>query len=125
MIIKLPTIAKEWNEKLNQIEVTRGEIEVEIDTSFKAHLKWEEQFAPTVGYSLVTYTEMIKEWIKEPNTAKAQFVGLLKALYCFVNSDKLPTFGDFAKLFDFEIADQIMNKLKIVLEQVGNTAAKN
>mgnify|MGYP001006316425 CR=1 FL=1 len=125
MIVKLPTISKTWNEETNQVEVTKSEIAVDIDTSFKAHLKWEEQFQSTVGYSLSTYTDMVSEWIKDPNNAKARLVGYIKLLYCYINSDKLPTFKDFAGLFDFEVADEISNKIKIVLEEVGKTASKN
>lgn len=125
MIIKIPTVKKSWNEEAQKMEVQRDEMRVDIDTSFRAHLKWEEQFSTTVGCDLSTYTERVKVWVKEPQTAKAQLLGLLKLLYCYVNSDALPTFKEFTALFDIEVADQILNKINIVLEEASKTAAKN
>lgn len=125
MIIKIPTVKKNWNEEAQKMEVIRDEMRVDIDTSFKAHLKWEEQFSATVGCDLSTYSERVKVWVKDPQTAKAQLLGLLKLLYCYVNSDALPTFKEFTALFDIEVADQILSKINIVLEEASKTAAKN
>ena len=125
MIIKIPTVQKTWNEEAQKMEVKRDEMRVDIDTSFKAHLKWEEQFSTTVGCDLSTYTERVKMWVRDPQTAKAQLLGLLKLLYCYINSDALPTFKEFVSLFDIEVADQILKKINIVLEEASKTAAKN
>ena len=81
MIINLPTIEKTFDEETNTIHSKRGELSVEIDTSFQAHLKWEEQFGQTLGCDLTTYTERVKSWVKAPATAKARFLGMLKLLY--------------------------------------------
>lgn len=125
MIVKLPTVQKSWNEDLQKMEIHKSEIKVDIDTSFRAHLKWEEQFAYSVGCDLSTYTERVRLWIKDPQTAKAQLLGLLKLLFCYVNSDALPTFKEFVSLFDFEVADEILAKINTVLEEVKKTASKN
>lgn len=125
MIIKIPTVKKTWNEESQKMEVIRDEMRVDIDTSFKAHLKWEEQFSSTVGCDLSTYTERVKAWVKDPQTAKAQLLGLLKLLFCYVNSDALPTFKEFVSLFDVDVADHILSKINIVLEEASKTAAKN
>lgn len=123
MIIKIPTIKKEIVDE--KVIVTRNEIDVQIDTSFLAHLKWEEHFQETLKYDLTTYTEMVKAWIKNPDTAKAHFLGMLKLLYCYINSDKLPTFRDFCKLFDYDIADEVLKKISVVLEETGKVVSKN
>lgn len=125
MIIKLPVIQKTWNEKTNAIERSESEIEVTIDTSFLAHLKWEEHFSKTLNCDLNTYTERVKKWIGDPNLAKVNFLGMLKLLYCYINSSKLPTFRDFVAMFDFEVADKIIEKIRVVLEEINNTASKN
>ena len=119
MIIKLPTLKKEFVN--GEIVKTKGELEVEIDTSAFAMLKWEEHFQKTVGYSLEVYTALVQEAIKNNKNDLVSFVSILKLLYCYINSDKLPTFKDFVKLFDIEIADEILNKLKIVFEQLNNS----
>jgi hypothetical protein len=123
MIITIPTISKEMVN--GEIKKTKGEMKVNIDTSFLAHLKWEEQFQSIVGYDLATYTEMVKIWLQDKSKGKSHFLGLLKLLYCYVNSDELPTFKDFCKLFDVEIADEILKKISAVLEEVSKVASKN
>lgn len=125
MQIILPTIERIYDEETNQIKVKRGTLPVNIDTSFQAHLKWEEQFGEVLKCDLTTYTERVKTWMVDPTKAKAQFLGMLKLLYCYINSDKLPTFREFCQLFDYEIADEILNKIKIILEEIGKTASKN
>lgn len=125
MQVNLPTIERVFNEDTQKIEVKKGSLPVNIDTSFQAHLKWEEQFGATLNCDLTTYTDRVKTWILDPNKAKAQFLGMLKLLYCYINSDKLPTFREFCKLFDYEIADEVLNKIKVILEEIGKTASKN
>lgn len=124
MVITVPTIKKILNEK-NEVIRKIGELQLEIDTSFKADLKWEEHFKEAVGYNLQTYLAMVNKWKLTKETARTHFIGMLKLLYCYVNSDKLPHFDDFAGLFDYEIADQVLSKISIVLEQIGKTASKN
>ena len=119
MLIKIPTLKKEYID--GEVVRKREELEVEIDTSFLAHLKWEEQFQKTTGCSLTVYTAKMQEALKDEVKAKAHFVSLLKLLYCYVNSDKLPTFREFCSLFDYEIADEILNKIAVVFEEVNKS----
>lgn len=125
MKITLPTIKRNYNENTKQIDVVRGEIEVDIDTSFQAHLKWEEQFGNTMNCDLATYTERVKSWLEDTGKSKANFLGLLKLLYCYVSSPELPTFKEFCRLFDYAVADEILTKIKDVLGEVGRTLSKN
>lgn len=127
MMIKLPIIQKkEFDEATKELKVERGTIEVDIDTSFKAHLKWEEQgFGNALGgIDLRTYTDRVQAML-EQGRGKAELLSLLKLLYCYVNSPKLPTFKDFLGLFDYEIAGEILDKISVVLDQVNKTASKN
>lgn len=125
MIINIPAVRKEFSEDGKTIKVTRYELPVEIDMSFLANLKWEEHFQSTMGCDLITYTERVKKWSLDKNAAKAHFVGMLKLLYCYVNSDKLPTFMGFAKLFDYEVMNEILDKLTVVFKQLEKSASKN
>lgn len=127
MIVKLPVIVKkELNEETQKVETEFGTLNVEIDTSFKAHLKWEEQFAANMGgIDLRTYTERVQAMLAKGQPGQAEMLGLLKLLYCYVNSDRLPTFKDFLGMFDFEVAKEILDKIGIVLEQVSKSASKN
>lgn len=123
MIVKLPTISKSFED--GKVIKKRGELEVQVDTSFLAHLKWEEHFQKILGYDLTTYTRMISKQLEDQNDSKIQFLGLLKLLYCYISSDKLPTFREFCALFDFEIADEILKVVGTIIEEVGNSASKN
>src|SRR5690554_6486986 len=128
MIIKLPIITKkEFNEETNKLVIEKGTLEVEIDTSFKAHLKWEEQgFGQALGgIDLRTYTERVQHLLESGDPGKVELLSLLKLLYCYINSKQLPTFKDFLGLFDMEIAGEILEKIRVVLEQVGKSATKN
>jgi len=119
----IPTLKKEFID--GEIKRTKGALSVDIDTSFLAHLKWEEHFEKALGVSLTTYAERVSKWIKNNEATKENFLGLLKLLYCYVNSPELPTFTHFVKLFDIEIADEILENLKEVLAEVNNFASKN
>ena len=128
MIIKLPIVTKkEFNEETQELIVEKGTLDVEIDTSFKAHLKWEEQgFGQALGgIDLRTYTERVQAILDSKNPGKLELLSLLKLLYCYINSTKLPTFKDFLGLFDIEIAEEVLEKIRVVLEQVGKSATKN
>jgi hypothetical protein len=128
MIIKLPIVTKkEFNEETQKLIVDKGTLEVEIDTSFKAHLKWEEQNfgAALGGIDLRTYTERVQKMLASNKPSKVELLSLLKLLYCYINSNKLPTFRDFLGLFELEVADEILEKIRIVLEEVSKSASKN
>ena len=84
----LPTITRTYNEETKKMDVIKGQIEVDIDTSFQAHLKWEEQFGSTMNCDLTTYTERVQSWLNDTGKSKANFLGLLKRLYCYVSSEK-------------------------------------
>ena len=111
----------------HEIKVNReyGKMNLEIDTSFKANIKFEKYFADTLNCSLNEYVDRITKYTKKPNTAKAHMLSLLKFLYCYVNSEKLPTFEDFCGMFDLELADQIISIIGTVLKEVGTTISKN
>lgn len=128
MIVKLPIIIKkEFNEETQELVVEKGTLDVEIDTSFKAHLKWEEQGFGQVlgGIDLKTYTDRVQAMLESKKPSQVELLSLLKLLYCYINSSKLPTFKDFLGLFDFEIAEEILAKIRVVLEQVSKSASKN
>ncbi len=123
MIVKLPTIKKEYIDE--KIVRERSFIEVEINTSFTAHLKWEEQFQDRLKCDLTTYTERVRSIIKDENQAKAEFLSMLKLLYCYIDGKDIPTFRDFCELFDIEVAGEILKKIGVILEEVGRTVSKN
>jgi len=123
MIIKVPTInRKEVNGK---IITEKKMISLEIDTSFKAHLKWEQHFEEKEKCDLTRYSEKIRKWSQQKSTSQQHFLGLLRFLYCYVNSKELPTFTDFCGLFDYEVAEEILDAISKVITEIGNSSSKN
>jgi len=123
MIIKVPTVNRKEIE--GKIVANRKMISLEIDTSFKAHLKWEEHFQKDLNCDLTDYSEKIAKWSQQKTTGPKHFLGMLKFLYCYVNSKELPTFSDFCGLFDYEVAEEILDAISKVIIEIGNSASKN
>jgi uncharacterized membrane protein YkvA (DUF1232 family) len=124
MIITVPKLIRKQNVE-GSIETTRELLKLEVDTSFKAHLKWEKYFMDQLDCDLNTYYERVSKWMKDPKSAKANMIGMLKLLYCYVNSDQLPTFIDFLGMFDVAVADEILTAIGKVLTEVQSTVSKN
>jgi len=123
MIIKVPAInRKEIN---GEIIVEKKMMNLEIDTSFKAHLKWEQHFEEKEKCDLTEYSARIKKWSQQKATSQKHFLGLLRFLYCYVNSKELPTFSDFCGLFDYEVAEEILDAISKVINEIGNSSSKN
>lgn len=124
MIVKLPIVHKTYED--GKIKKERGKLEVEINSSVFAHLKWEEHFQDTMAGkpSLTDYAARLEKRMKD-QTESVNFVSALKVLYCFIDSPKLPTFRDFVKMLDDEVVDETLETLKNVLNEVGETSSKN
>jgi len=123
MIITVPMIKRE--EIDGKIKTSKKEIKLEIDTSFRAHLKWEQYFEADLKCDLTEYSSRINKWSQQEKTGKAHFLGMLKFLYCYVNSKDLPTFSDFCGLFDYEVAEEILDEISKVLSEINSSASKN
>lgn len=121
--IEIPTI--EYVEKDGKITAVREILDVSIDTSFNAHLKWEEHFQAVKGVDLSTMTSIVHGWIKDQKEAAKHLPDLMRVLYCFIESDKLPTFSHFVKFLNQENFVEFIEKISTVIQEVGKTASKN
>lgn len=99
---KLPLLEKEIDGD-GKLVVNKSEIEIGIDTSLFAEERWESNFpAQAKTETLFAYVERIgKAGLAD---SKAHILSNLKALYCFIDSDKLPDYKSFLKLFDWRTA---------------------
>jgi hypothetical protein len=122
--IKIPTVTYEFEgEKLIE---KRDELLVNVDTSFKAHLKWETHFQEQKnGVDLSSMVAVVGEWVKDKKQATKHFTDLLRVLYCFISSPKLPSFEDFVGILDVTNIETVVNKISAVIQEVGNFASKN
>jgi hypothetical protein len=125
MIVNLPIVEEVFDETTQSSKSIPSTITVDIDTSFYAHQKWAEQFESTMGMDLVQYTKLVAKWTQDESVAREKLLGILKLLYCYINSPKLPTFTEFLKLFKPQNALQLIEKVGIVLKEVNKTVSKN
>jgi hypothetical protein len=126
MKLTLPIIKdRVYDKEKKEVKTTRGTLDVQLITSYRAHLKWEEQFQKTLGIDLVNYTQRVHKWAKSEDTAKANLLGILKVLYCHVDSPELPDFAAFTDMLDYSLADEILEVLSVVLDEIGKSASKN
>jgi hypothetical protein len=126
MRVNLPIVVKEeFDEATGKIVYQEGELPVDIDTSFLAHLKWEEQFAKDLGVDLQTYTDRVFPKVKSGSVGISEMASVLKVLYCYVNSPELPTFKDFLRLFKLSVTEKLLSKVAVVFEEIGKTVGKN
>lgn len=119
----IPTLEKEIDGN-GKLVVKQGEIDVAIDTSLFAEERWESNFpAQARQETLFAYVERIGNSGLTDN--KAHILSNLKALYCFMDSDKLPDFKSFLKMFDLadiEYLTRLTDKIKYVFEIALSTA---
>lgn len=110
---KLTTVEKTLDEASNSLVIEEKDIIVTVDTSIFAEERWESNFPHNaLKETLFAYIERVKKSGKIES--QAHILSNLKALYCFVESDKIPDFKAFCQLFD--LAD--VNRLKRLIEQI-------
>lgn len=123
---RIPTLEKELDAD-GKLVVKQGEIDVAIDTSLFAEERWESNFpAQARSETLFAYVERIGQ--SNLTESKAHILSNLKALYCFMDSDKLPDFKSFLKMFDLadvEYLTRLTDKIKYVFEIALSSATVN
>ncbi len=114
----LPIIEKSIDEKTKTLIAKPGEIEVAIDTSLFAEERWEKYFPDLAKReTLFAYIERVKA--AGLLIDKAMIIANLKALYCFMEGDKIADFKSFCQLFDIaqgEYLNQLIEKIKFIFE---------
>ena len=99
----------------------------EIDTSVYSEERWEKNFPELAAKEgLFQYAERIR---KGALTDRVLVSCMLKAIYCFVESEAVPTYKSFAQLFNLAVpsyTEKLISKLKTVFELILNgSATKN
>lgn len=100
-----------------KIKNNPGEIVAHIDTTVFAEERWQKHFPENAKHeTLFAYVERIQNHNKTAPKDMVMIINNLKALYCFLKSDDLPTFKTFAQLFD--ISDQVTldKQVKVIRE---------
>ena len=97
------------------------EIVAYVDTTVFAEERWQKHFPENArNETLFAYVERINNQNKTASKDAAMIHSNLKALYCFLESDNLPTFKTFVQLFDLSDSVTLEKQVK-VLQNVFNT----
>jgi len=122
--INIPTVS--YEKENGQLVLKNGELNVVVDTSFKAHLRWETHFQELMkGVDLSSMVAVASEWTKDEKTATKHLLDLLRVQYCFISSPKLPSFEDFLGILDTSNIEAVISKISAVIQEVGKFASKN
>ena len=98
-----------------------------IDTSVYSEERWEQNFPALASREgLFQYVERIQ---KDSVTERVKVASMLKAVYCFIESDEIPTYKAFAQMFNLatpEYTTRMINALHSAFELILNgSSVKN
>lgn len=120
MYIKIPIIEREINETTGEIETKKEYINVLLDTTIKAHYKWECEFQPVLGVAFTEYYEKIKN---DNINNKIDLISFLKLLYCMIEHPKITTFKEFLGIFNIENSEEIITIISDTLKAITTSSA--
>ena len=101
MLIELPILEQKITD--GQILSSESYAAFNIDTSVYSEERWEQNFPSlAVKEGLFEYIARIKE---NAVTDRVKVACMLKAIYCFIESDKIPTYKAFAQMFNLAVPE--------------------
>lgn len=126
MKINLPTMHKEYDEDTDSVKIIEDTIQCDIDTSVYSETRWERHFPETAkNYKLFGYIEMLHN-AKGTVDGRVYVSSLLKAVFCFIESEDIPTFKSFSQIFDLsdeKFCLKLVEKIKHLFDLVLNASA--
>lgn len=101
MKIQLPVLEQSFvNGKIISTEKIAS---FDIDTSVYSEERWEQNFPDLAkNEGLFQYIERIQ---KNSVTERVKVACMLKAVYCFIESEEIPTYKEFAQMFNLSTPD--------------------
>ena len=125
MLIKLPILHQEIVDgKLHNTEKLEN---FELDTSVYSEERWEQHFPlQAKRESLFQYVERVRQ---DAINDRVKVISMLKAIFCFIESDAIPSYKKFAQMFilsEEEYTTKLLTQLKSAFELVlGSSSVKN
>lgn len=108
MKITLPILQQDLVD--NKVQTQEKLIEFKLDTSVYSEERWE------IHFPLLAKNESLFEYIdKVHNNAisdRVKIACMLKAIYCFIDSDDLPSYKEFAQLFNLATPNYTSNLIE-------------
>lgn len=122
MRITLPILEQSFDNG-NLLTVERKAV-FNIDTSVYSEERWEQNFpALAAKEGLFQYVERIQG---EASTERVKVACMLKAVYCFIESDEVPTYKSFAQMFNLatpEYTTRMITTLHSAFEAILNSSS--
>lgn len=113
--IKIPLNDREIVD--GKIKNNPGEIVAHLDMTVFAEERWQKHFPENAkNETLFAYVERMQKQNKTSKKDMVTIISNLKALYCFLKSDELPTFKTFAQLFDLSDQVTLDKQVKVIRE---------
>lgn len=125
MRIELPILEQKFVD--GKIIPTEKIADFEVDTSIYSEERWEQNF-PILAEKegLFQYIARIQD---NSITERVRVSSMLKAIYCFIESDEIPTYKHFAKMINLstpEYTTRILESLKNAFKAILNgSSTKN
>lgn len=107
---------------INNREIVEGkivnnpsELIANIDTTVFAEERWQKHFPENAkNETLFAYVERIKNQNESTTKDAVMIRSNLKALYCFLESEELPTFKSFVQLFDLSDETTLNKQVQVI-----------
>lgn len=111
MIIKLPILEQSLDDNGALVSTEHTEV-FNIDTSVYSEERWEQHFpALAAKEGLFKYIERIQ---KDSVSDRVHVACMLKAIYCFIESEAIPTYKSFAQLINLAVPEYTERLIKIL-----------
>ena len=125
MKIKLPILDQKIVD--GQIVSTERDAIFNIDTSVYSEERWEQNFPALASREgLFQYVERIQ---KDSTTERVKVACMLKAIYCFIESEEIPTYKSFAQMINLatpEYTTRMIDALRSAFDIILNgSSVKN
>ena len=122
MRIELPVLDQKIVD--GQIVSTERNAIFNIDTSVYSEERWEQNFPALASREgLFQYVERIQ---KDSTTERVKVACMLKAIYCFIESDEIPTYKSFAQMINLatpEYTTRMINTLHSAFDLILNSSS--
>lgn len=125
MKIELPLLKQEMVG--DQVVSTESMATFDLDTSVYSEERWEQNFPNMAAHEgLFQYIERVH---KDALTDKVKVISMLKAIFCFVESNEIRSYKEFAKMFNLATPDytkRLIERLHLAFKLVlGSSSVKN
>lgn len=125
MKIELPMLKQEIEG--GELVSTEQSIQFDVDTSVYSEERWEQNFPILAEHEgLFSYIDRIQQ---EAISERVKVASMLKAIYCFIESDAIRSYKEFAKMFILsapEYTERLITKLHSAFKLIlGSSSVKN